>query len=115
MMGLLGENEWKRKWLRLFDQGVTNIDIRFVFLEILIPLVIMCLDHLLVPYFVSRTICFYIPSYETQTIVTRYSFLVYFMIFKLFDSMTAVFIYFGGLYNQVRDTRYLIGTELTNR
>ena len=115
MMGLLGENEWKRKWQRLYDQGVTNIDLRFVFLDILLPLVLLCSDHLLVPYFLSRTICFYIRSYELQTLVTRYSFLIYFLIFKVFDSVKAGLSYFHGLYNQVRDSRYLIGTELTNR
>lgn len=114
-MGLLGENEWKRRWQKFFDQGVTNIDLHFVFLDILSPLMVMCLDHLLVPYFLSRTICFYIQSYEMQTIVTRYSFLIYFLIFKLFDSVKAAFNYFRGFYNQVRDSRYLIGTELTNR
>lgn len=116
MMGMFGnDDEWKRRWQRVYDAGVTNIDLHFAFFEIIIPLTFICLDHLLVPFFVSRTMCFYIQSYATQTIVTRYSFLAYFLFFKLFDGLKIVFKYLVGVYNQVRDSRYLIGTELTNR
>ena len=82
LVGMFGDNIWRRKWQRAIDQGILNLDPYYILTELIIPIVIICLDYLLTPYFISRIVCIYIlyDSYYQQTLVTRFSFIVYFII-----------------------------------
>lgn len=114
-MGVFGDTKWKRRLQRLVDQGFTNLDPHFVCAELVFPVMLTCLDLLLVPFFASRTIAIYLSSYRAQTAVARYSYLVYFILIQSMHLTKLAFDQMGNLYSHLLDSRYLIGTELTNR
>jgi E3 ubiquitin-protein ligase MARCH6 len=107
-------NVWHRRFERVYNRGLVNIEARFILLQIIVPTVLWLLDFLLVPYFFARLAAVFVPSYALQTRIVRYSFAAYlalrasiFLADKLCGSVT-------GLYNEIRDSRYLVGIELTN-
>ena len=95
---MFGDNTWRRKWQRAIDQGILNIDPYYILTELIIPIVIICLDYLLTPYFISRIVCIYIlsDSYYQQTLVTRFSFIVYFILRQV---MYMYYMYILYVYN----------------
>jgi hypothetical protein len=113
----LQENDqiWRVKFERVMTRGVANIELKFITFEIIIPTITWLLDFLLIPYFISRLICYFITSYTIQTIIVRYSFLVYFVLRITVFVSKKMYISLEALHNEMRDTRYLVGTELTNR
>lgn len=117
LLGMFGDNIWRRKWQRAVDLGILALDPSYILLELIFPIVIICLDYLLTPFFISRLMCLFIysDSYYQQTIVTRFSFLAYFILRQVFKLLVAGMSHIRALHNSVRDARYLVGTELSNR
>jgi hypothetical protein len=116
---LIGRNVWRQRFERVIQQGITNIDVVYIIKEIFLPILILLLDHLVIPYFFGRLIGLVIgiqvEKYTIRTLICRYSFLTY-IILKLFIwSMYKLYNILRKLHNEIRDSRYLLGTELTNR
>ena len=116
-MGIFGETPWRRKWQRVYDLGLTNIDLCFFVSELYLPFMNICLEYILTPFFITRTIClFYIPNnYSLQTIITRFSFVGYLLVVQLKNLIEIGCKSLIKLHNQIFDSRYLVGTELANR
>ena len=101
LVGMFGDNVWRRKWQRAIDQGILNLDPYYILTQLIIPIVIICLDYLLTPYFISRMVCIYIlyDSYYQQTLVTRFSFLVYFILRQvMYICVYIVYVYYLNIY-----------------
>lgn len=114
-LGLFGETEWQRRINLVFNRGFVNFDGNFVCFQILVPVMIALLDALLVPFFVSRLLCTVVESYQTQTLLVRMAFPSYFLVRILAVVGVRVYVALAKLHNEIRDSRYLLGTELTNR
>jgi hypothetical protein len=163
-MGLFGgDTVWRQRLQRVWDQGFARLDFAFFMMQVAFPLILLCLDLLLVPFFLSRTLCLLVqalPSlppylcrfyalhgisvrqataaaatglsssstttvtfldyrgldrYRIETLLSRYAYLAYFVLVQLAALVRMAASAFVRLHNRLRDSRYLIGTELTNR
>jgi len=117
MLGAFGDIEWKRRFDRVYERGLANLDALFVFQNILIPILLYLTDFLIFPYVLSRTVIrvLAISDYTVQTRVARYSFCAFLTVMFLWWWVLYVGDGLRRLHAEIRDSRYLLGTELANR
>ena len=107
-------NIWRTRFERVLNRGVANVEARFILFDIITPILIWLSDFLFIPYFLSRLLSLFIDSYETQSLMVRFSFLIYFFL-RIFNEFSKVILKnVMMLHDSIRDSRYLVGTELTN-
>ena len=97
------------------NRGFAQIEALFIIREIFIPTTIFLLDLLLVPYFVARFLSFFLESYATQTMLVRYSYALHLGLHVVAHFAHYAYSFLVSLHNEIRDSRYLVGTELANR
>ena len=117
LVGLFGENNiWRTRFRRVLDEGILNIDLTFIINDIITPLYLLILDHLVFPYFIARSFgLWFTQSYSLKTIFVRFSFLT-FLAFKMWIKLSSIILdYLGKLHTEILDSKYLVGTELKNR
>ena len=114
-MEAFGESEWSRRIRRVLRDGFANFNTAFIITQVLVPLLVPLLDALLVPFFVSRLLCVFVQSYHTQTLISRYVYLAAVGLCLLGWLLRAAVSHLGKVYEQLVDSRYLLGTELANR
>ena len=114
--GLIGDILWRLRFQIILLRGFDLVNFNFTLHGVILPLMINLLDHLLVPYCAARLIgLFYLDSYPLRTLIMRYSFLIYFLLRATVASYGFVKEKIIKLHNDIRDSRYLLGTELNNR
>lgn len=114
--GLFGNNLWKLKIQLVLLRGFERIDFIFILTKLIFPLLLIMLDHLCVPYCLGKTLgLFFSESYLYRSLIMRYSFAVYFILRQLIESYEIIKERIIKLHNDIRDSRYLLGTELNNR
>lgn len=96
-------------------RGFAQFDAAASLQRVVYPILLHLLDLLLVPYFVARCLCLVTPSYYLRTVMLRYCFHVYIATLGLGHVGYHVVAAIVKLHNEVRDSKYLIGTKLTNR
>lgn len=112
---IMGQGIWHVRFTRVLNMGLEGINMTYIIIHIISPIMLYLSDFLVIPFFISKLISYFISSYTIQTLLVRYSFLFY-LVFRLLFKLTIVaYGYLIVLYNEIRDTRYLLGTELTNR
>ena len=113
---LIDDNALRNNIERVINLGVERINLTFTFREIIFPVLFNTSDFILIPYFFSRLAGVYFDlPYEMKSKLVRLSFVMY-LLFRLFVfSMKEIYSILKKKYNDIRDSRYLIGTELTNR
>jgi len=83
--------------------------------QLVLPVLTVLMDLLLVPYFMARVGCMFVHDYQTRTVMVRFSYHLY-LLLRLAGHLSLQLIrYLSALHQDVRDSRYLIGTQLTNR
>lgn len=120
MIGPFAGEEFQRIMERLIGHWMNRdfnrlLDIKLIVFSFLAPVIVQLLDYLCIPYFLSRLLGLMCKSYQIKTLLVRFSFVTY---FALRMSLIAAAYVYGILkkwHNDIRDSRYLIGTELTNR
>lgn len=106
----------RRRMNRVMNQGITHIDFTFVLREILFPVIWNLLEFLAVPYVLGRVIGLVVTTdYDTRSLIMRLSFVTYMCILLAYDAWGIMKSSIVKLHNDIRDARYLVGTELTNR
>lgn len=96
-------------------RGFAQFDAALSLQRVVYPVLLRLLDLLLVPYFFARCLCLVTPSYYLRTIILRYCFHVYIAALVFMHAGYHVIGAVIKLHNEVRDSKYLIGTKLTNR
>eukprot|EP00475_Leptophrys_vorax_P028700 TRINITY_DN4173_c0_g1_i1.p1 TRINITY_DN4173_c0_g1~~TRINITY_DN4173_c0_g1_i1.p1 ORF type:complete len:925 (+),score=193.57 TRINITY_DN4173_c0_g1_i1:50-2824(+) len=113
--GVFGDNTWKRNMERVNRQNLEELEVVFVFRDILIPLLYQLAECVAVPYAFSTWI---FPSMVSSPILRmvcfRYSFLVYtiFLVIKFFGGY--VNHWSSCLRRQVFEDKYVVGKSLRN-
>ena len=117
MLGAFGDIEWKRRFDRVYNDGLQRIDTIYIITKIMLPIAIYLLDFLVFPYFLSRVLIMITgtTSYSISTLCTRYSFALYVILRTLWYVLVVLYGILVRLHNEIRDSRYLLGTELANR
>ena len=109
------DDRWKRKFENVINAGLENINMVYITSNIILPIIIWLLDFFLVPYFISKCLSCFTSSYANQTLLVRYSYYIYLMMRIGIFAGKGVYKELVALHDEMRDSRYLVGTELTNR
>lgn len=114
-MHLRNDSEWSAKFQKVINDGVGDLDALYIVTHIIGPVTIWLLDFLLVPYFFAKCLCFFTTSYATQTMLVRQSYPFYLVLRALILIARKLYLFILKLHDEIRDSRYLLGKELTNR
>ncbi|KAH9515679.1 E3 ubiquitin-protein ligase march6 [Bulinus truncatus] len=113
---MMGPQWWlKRAIERVYNDGIRNLNMKFIMVQICLP-VSTCLGMALaVPYVIAHSLVpAFAVSFETQTLVVRriYPFVLTLIL------CSAMFVFqirqFRRLYNHIKDDKYLVGQRLVN-
>lgn len=122
IMGLFGDNvAWKRRFDRLLNEGIRRADFNFIFTELIIPIMTILLDYLLVPYFFGVSVgkmsglLEFEMSFQLQNLCVRFSYGVYALLNLINFIICVLWEYGKRKYNEIKDAKYLLARELTNR
>jgi len=115
LSGLFGELELRNQMEMVIIRGFAHFDAAQSLQRVVYPILLHLLDLLLVPYFIARCLCMVTPSYYLRTLMVRYCFHVYIAALVLMHVSYHLVVAVVRLHNEVRDSKYLIGTKLTNR
>lgn len=100
---------------QILIRGFAQFDAGTTLFKVVLPVTATLLDFLLVPYFLARVACLFVQSYLLRTVLVRFSIHIYIVMRVLIFAVRHVYTYLTTLHNELRDSRYLIGTKLTNR
>lgn len=112
-MGVAG-SDWGVKFEKVFADGLVKSDFKFIALSVIAPITLWLLDFLITPYFFAKVLSHFTDSYETQTLLVRYSWAVYIVFRVLMVLIGRVYAEMKKLHDSIRDSRYLLRKELTN-
>jgi hypothetical protein len=116
LLGGFGENAWRARFERVINQGFLRMDIVFIFNDIVSPVFFTLADFVIIPYFLARLAGVVLDlSYETKSLIIRYSFASFAFLRIAAHTFKDMMAMLTKLHNDIRDSRYLVGTELTNR
>ena len=116
MAGIFGDMEIRTHLEMVIIRGFAQFDATHCLHAIVFPVLVLLLDVLLVPYFASRLLCLVLPqSYLLRTVLIRFSVHLYVTVRIILYVSYNVVKNLVKLHNEVRDSKYLVGTKLTNR
>ena len=97
-------------------RGFAQFDALHSLKHVVLPALLLLLDLLLVPYFAARLLsATLVKSYLLRIVLARYCYHAYILLRGAVYVLHTGFSYLVKLHNEVRDSKYLIGTKLTNR
>ncbi|RRT63156.1 hypothetical protein B296_00021709 [Ensete ventricosum] len=114
MAPLVDEN-WRRKFERLREDGFSRLRGLWVLREIMIPIISKLLTALCIPYVFAKGI-FPVFGYPliVNSAVYRFAWLGCCLFSLLYFGAKRFHVWFTNLHNSIRDDRYLIGRRLHN-
>ncbi len=119
VLGVFGENDWKRRFDRVWNEGLGRLTFAFIFHELTTPALLVLGDVTLVPFFVgvsaARISGFFGVDYAIYNGILRYSYLFILLLRFSFYCASYIAAYATKIYNDIRDSKYLVAEELTNR
>lgn len=115
LTGMFGDIPLRLQFEQILIRGFAQFDAATTLRRVIVPVVARLLDFLLVPYFLARLACLFLQSYLLRTVLVRFSIHIYITVRVLIFAARHVYLYLTTLHNELRDSRYLIGTKLTNR
>lgn len=115
MTGMFGDIPLRLQFEHILIRGFVQFDAYSALRHVLLPVTAFLLDLILVPFFYSRLLCMYVDSYLLRTVFVRYSIHGYIAASALWRVLRTSYAYIISLHNEIRDSRYLIGTKLSNR
>ena len=119
VLGVFGENEWKRRFDRVWNEGLERLPFAFIFYELTSPAVFALGDFTLVPYFLgvsaARVSGYFGVKYAIHNCIVRYSYLCMLFVKLSLHCASYIAAYTTKIYNDIRDSKYLVAEELTNR
>lgn len=115
LTGVFGEVDLRNQLEMLMIRGFQNFEFHHFFFKVYLPIVIPLMDLVCIPFFLARWVGMYSESYLIRTLLVRYSMHIYIGLRCLWSLLCTLVQYLVNLHNEIRDTRYLLGTELANR
>ena len=113
---MLDDVLWRLRFQILLLRGFERIDFTFTLVQVVVPVIVTLLDHLLIPYCIARFLgLLYLHSYLQRSLIMRYSFSLYFILRLSIDNYGYMQAKLRKLHDDLRDSKYLLGTELNNR
>jgi len=117
LVGALGENPPFRGPIQAaVNAGLLRLDLWAAVRDVVVPVTVTLLDLLVTPYFIARVLgALLTTSYGLQTFLVRHSFAAYMASQLAGHVCGALKRQLRAVYEEIRDSRYLVGTELTNQ
>jgi len=115
MTGMFGDIRLRLEFEQIMIRGFAQFDALSALKNVLLPVITALLDFILIPFFFSRMFCMLTTSYLLRTKIVRYSIHTYLLCIVLWKVVCRACTYVASLHNEIRDSRYLIGTKLSNR
>lgn len=115
LVGIIGGNDWRVRLERVLNLGFQRIDIQYIFQEIISPVAILVMDLLAFPYTTGKLFSLFSESYSTRSLIMRYSFITFLSLVVAFHAAFYMAKLVKHMHDEFRDSRYLLGTNLTNR
>lgn len=112
---MFGDIPLRLQFEQILIRGFAQFDAWSAFIHVIVPVTRRLFDLLLIPFFAARTASVFIQSYLFRTLLVRFSVHIYIGLRVLFYAVGHLYQYLVTVHNEVRDSRYLIGTKLTNR
>jgi hypothetical protein len=115
LSGVMGDIDLRTQLEMLLMRGFLHFDLQHFLQKIFLPIVLPLLDLACIPFFCARLAGCFVSSYMLRTLFVRLSGHGYILLrcvfYLLFNSLN----YLVTLHNEIRDSRYLVGTQLANR
>jgi len=115
MTGMFGDIRLRLEFEHIMIRGFVQFDALSALKNVLFPVIRTLLDFILIPFFFSRLFCTLATSYLLRTKIVRYSIHAHILCIVLWKLACKTCSYVASLHNEIRDSRYLIGTKLSNR
>jgi hypothetical protein len=115
LAGVFGEIALRTELEMMTIRGFAHFQLDHFMSKIFWPLAGPLADLVFVPFFLSRFAGMFIESYLMRTLLVRVSMHIYLLVRLTVFLSTAAFNYLITLHNEIRDSRFLIGVELSNR
>lgn len=115
LSGVFGDIEMRNHLEHIIIRGFAQFDATHTLKMVVLPTILALMDFVAVPFFAARLCTMFLPSYMWRTLVVRFSYHTYIALRLCAHLATRLVEYLVRLHNEIRDSRYLIGTRLTNR
>ena len=115
LSGLFGDIDLCLRLELILIRGFAQFNALSCLRHVVAPTLLVLCDLLLVPYFCARLACMFLSSYLLRTLLVRFSYHAYVALRVVTYLSYHLAAYLVKLHNEVRDSKYLIGTKLTNR
>ncbi len=115
LTGMFGDIPLRLQFEQIIIRGFAGFDAGTTLRRVVLPTICALLDFLLVPYFLARAAGMLVQSYLLRTLMVRFCIHAYILLRVTVWAARHLVVYLVTLHNEIRDSRYLIGTKLTNR
>ena len=115
MTGMFGDIPLRLQLEHILIRGFVQFDASNALRKVFLPVTSFLLEMILVPFCCSRLLCMYVNSYLLRTVIVRFSIHGYIALTVLWKVARTSYAYIVSVHNEIRDSRYLIGTKLSNR
>lgn len=112
---MFGEIDLRHQMEMAIIRGFAQFDAGLALRRIVLPVTLRLLDLLLMPYLLARCACVLTSSHLVRTLMVRFCYHAYIGFWVLAYGAYHAVAVLVRLHNEVRDSKYLIGTKLTNR
>lgn len=115
LTGVFGEIDLRNHMEMTIIRGFAHFDFLHFMKHVFAPVTIPLLDMVCFPFFISRFAGAFTDNYVIRTALVRFSLHGWITLRLLYSGLKSLVKRIISLHNEIRDTRYLVGTELTNR
>jgi hypothetical protein len=113
--GFFGEIPLRIQLEAILIRGFSQFDAKTTLEKVVFPIAVFLMDLSFIPYFFAKILTMFIKSYFMRTMLVRFCIHIYIFLRVSFYAIYTSYHYLVVLHNEIRDSRYLIGTQLTNR
>lgn len=111
----MGDIDLRTHLEMLMIRGFLHFDLKHFMDKVYLPIVLPLMDLVCIPFFAGRCLSMLTVNYTYRTLLVRYSSHMYIICRCLVYLARAAINYLVTLHNEIRDSRYLVGTQLENR
>lgn len=114
--GLFGEIPLRTELEMLLIRGFAHFDLHIFLHRVYLPMLLPLCDAVFVPFCLGRLVSMYVgQDYILRTATARFSLHACAVLWLLVRLVSYAAMFLVKVHNEIRDTRYLVATELTNR
>ena len=115
LSGVFGDIPMRTHLEHIFIRGLEQFDATVVLVNVVLPVLTILLDFTVVPHCMAQLAGLTVRSYLLRTVLVRFCLHIYIASRLTFYFVREAQRYLVTVHKEIRDQRYLVGTQLTNR